>query len=38
MLQTIGEKPQQFVLMNNGITIVCSKAISSNRKVTITNP
>lgn len=38
MLQTIGERPQQFVLMNNGITIVCSKAISSNRKVTITNP
>lgn len=38
ILLTIQNRPQQFVLMNNGITIVCSKAISSNRKVTITNP
>ena len=38
MLSTICGNPQQFVLMNNGITIVCGKAISSNRKVTITNP
>lgn len=38
MLSTICDNPQQFVLMNNGITIVCGKAISSNRKVTITNP
>lgn len=38
ILDTIKNNPQQFVLMNNGITIVCNKAISSNRKVTITNP
>lgn len=38
ILSTIQNSPQQFVLMNNGITIVCNKAISSNRKVTITNP
>ena len=38
ILKTVKENPQQFVLMNNGITIVCNKAISSNRKVTITSP
>lgn len=38
ILETVKKNPQQFVLMNNGITIVCNKAISSNRKVTITCP
>lgn len=36
--QTIILSPQSFVLVNNGITIVCSNVLFSNRKVTITNP
>ena len=38
MLSTIQNDPKLFLLLNNGITIVCNKLVSSNRKVTITNP
>lgn len=36
--KTIESEPQNFVLLNNGITIVCERLISSNRKITIRNP
>lgn len=35
---TISDDPSKFCLLNNGITIVCKKAVSTNRKITITNP
>ena len=38
MLETLQNDPSAFQLLNNGITIVCSKLLSGNRKVTITNP
>ena len=38
MLDTIQNTPSSFLLLNNGITIVCTDLVSSNRKVTITNP
>ena len=38
IMKTIEKDPKKFILMNNGITIVCSKALSSNRKVIIDNP
>lgn len=38
MLDTIKEQPSSFLLLNNGVTIVCSDLVSGNRKVTITNP
>jgi hypothetical protein len=38
MLDTIENDPSSFLLLNNGITVVCSDLVSSNRKVTITNP
>ena len=38
MLDTIEKSPSSFLLLNNGITIVCSELHSSNRKVTLTNP
>lgn len=38
MLETIKHNPSEFLLKNNGITIVCSKLIRSIRKFTITNP
>ena len=38
MLDTIKNAPSSFLLLNNGITIVCSSLVSGNRKVTITNP
>ena len=38
MLDTIKNDPASFLLLNNGITIVCSELVSGNRKVTITNP
>lgn len=36
--KTISEEPQKFVLLNNGITIVCDEYKSNNRKVTLVNP
>lgn len=38
MLTTIENDPKLFLLLNNGITIVCNKLVSSNRKITITDP
>lgn len=38
MLETIKCNPSHFLLKNNGITIVCSKLVSGNRKVTMDNP
>lgn len=38
ILKTIRETPQKFTLMNNGMTIICKKALQSNRKVTLENP
>ena len=38
MEETILNNPSAFLLLNNGITIVCSELHSSNRKVTIANP
>lgn len=38
ILQTIQEKPAYFCLYNNGITIVCKKAMVVNRKISIENP
>lgn len=35
---TIKTDPESFVLMNNGVTIICSEIIPGNRKVTIRNP
>lgn len=35
---TIKTDPESFVLMNNGVTIICSAIIPGNRKVTIRNP
>jgi hypothetical protein len=36
--KTIEEEPQKFVLLNNGITIVCDSFISSNLQIKIKNP
>lgn len=38
MLQTIENDPATFLLLNNGITIVCSSLLSGNRKITFDNP
>lgn len=35
---TIVQDPESFVLMNNGVTIICSDIIHGNRKITIKNP
>lgn len=36
--QTLREEAQRFVLLNNGITIVCDEVQEGNRKISITNP
>lgn len=38
ILETISNSPNEFVLLNNGITIVCTKFLPNNRKLTIDNP
>lgn len=38
IFDTIKNNPQSFVLLNNGITIVCDDIVPGNRKVTIKNP
>ena len=38
MSDTIRNNPSAFLLLNNGITIVCSELHSINRKVSLTNP
>jgi len=36
--QTIVSSPESFILLNNGITVVCSKYFPRNRVVTLENP
>lgn len=36
--ETLHNNPQRFVLLNNGITIVCDEVQEGNRKISITNP
>lgn len=36
--KTLQTTPERFTLLNNGITIVCTGLVPSNRKVTIANP
>lgn len=36
--ETIEESPNEFILLNNGITIVCTKFLPNNRKLVIDNP
>lgn len=38
ILHTIENEPESFVLMNNGVTIICTEIICGNRKVTVKNP
>ncbi len=38
MKKTIFDEPQKFVLLNNGITIVCDEYKPNNRKITLNNP
>ena len=35
---TIKTEPQKFILLNNGITLVCDNFNTANRKITIKNP
>lgn len=35
---TIKNEPSKFILLNNGITIVCDEFVPNNRKLTIKNP
>lgn len=35
---TITNEPSKFILLNNGITIVCDEYIPNNRRLTIKNP
>lgn len=36
--KTIDTEPEKFVLLNNGITIVCDKFVPKNRTIMISNP
>lgn len=38
ILETIQNEPAKFILLNNGITIVCDDFSTSNRKLKIVNP
>lgn len=38
IFDTISQQPASFCLLNNGITIVCDDCISTNRKITLSNP
>ncbi|WP_343703978.1 AIPR family protein [Chitinophaga sp.] len=38
IFETIQDEPQKFILLNNGITIVCEEFTSNNRKLKIINP
>lgn len=38
ILDTIKNSPQSFILLNNGITVVCDEITPGNRKITIKNP
>ena len=38
ILDTIKEDPSKFILLNNGITVVCEEFTTKNRRLKITNP
>ena len=38
IFETISNNPDEFILLNNGITIVCTKFLPNNRKLIIDNP
>lgn len=38
IMTTIKNVPNNFALLNNGITIVCTNVLTSNRKITLSNP
>jgi len=38
ILETIREEPSKFILLNNGITVVCEDFTTKNRRMKITNP
>ncbi|HRB71844.1 MAG TPA: AIPR family protein [Flavobacterium sp.] len=38
ILNTIKEEPSKFILLNNGITVVCDEFTTKNRRLKITNP
>ena len=38
IMNTIEKEPSNFALLNNGITIVCTNVLISNRKITLSNP
>lgn len=38
ILETIKDDPQKFVILNNGIAIVCDEFVPNNRKLKIENP
>ena len=38
IMSTIKNVPSNFALLNNGITIVCTNVLTSNRKITLSNP
>lgn len=38
MIKTLREAPRNFVLFNNGITIVCTKLVHSGKSLKMTNP
>lgn len=38
IFDTIQNEPSKFILLNNGITVVCDEFISNNRKLKIVNP
>ncbi|WP_053954666.1 AIPR family protein [Inediibacterium massiliense] len=38
IFETIKSDPKSFILLNNGITVVCDTIIPGNRKITIENP
>lgn len=38
ILATIRDEPSKFILLNNGITVVCEEFTTKNRRLKITNP
>ncbi|HEY8688652.1 MAG TPA: AIPR family protein, partial [Chitinophagaceae bacterium] len=38
ILATIKDEPSKFILLNNGITVVCDEFTTKNRRLKITNP
>jgi len=38
IFDTIQHNPNEFILLNNGVTVVCDKTVSSNRRIALKNP